>query len=118
MADVKSRDKTKYEDMVEESEVLSPDEAQAQIAMILAKTKQPQLLTELGDDEIKMLAILQTISSETENTVIDTFCDNFMKLRVSLNRKGRDEVISVARAQAGVEEKIKKGIRQMISGVR
>lgn len=118
---VKTREKGKYEDLVEESEVLSPDEAKAQIAMLLAKTKNPALLTELSDEEIKCLAVLKSIASKVSikdsNGLLDVFCDWFMMLRVSLNRKGREEVSRIARDVGDVEEKVKKGLKNWVLGV-
>jgi len=110
-----TRQKEKYKKLTEESEVLSPDEAHARVITELAQTKKPELMTELNNEEIKALAICKTISSATDNYVIDEFCEWFMRLRVSLGRKGRSELITVSRSPQDMEEKVKKGMMKLFT---
>ena len=57
----------------------------------VSKTEIP-LKTELTDNEIKLIVRLKSVASECKIPIIDVICDNFMKHRISLGRKGRTEL--------------------------
>jgi len=101
-----------------EDEVLSPEEAQARISLILAESKNLHFMTELRDDEIKLLAGLKAIAEEYGASFLDKFIQNFLEMRISLGRKGRTEIKDVARGVGSGEEKMRKGLKSMILGLR
>ena len=117
IVEIGTKEAEKYRKLVDEGEVLSPEEAIARCVMILAKTDDPSLLTELSDEEIRLLSIIGTIADKTDNEVLSGFAERYMKLRVSLERKGRAEIINVAKGGSSVEEKIKKGLRSYFMGI-
>ena len=101
---------------VERMEVISPDEAQAQAVILLSERKRPELMTELSDEEIKLLTIIEASGNYADNDVLLNVVKSFMLKRVSLNRKGVEEIIKVAVSK--IDEKIKKGIRDYLGGGR
>jgi len=107
----------KYEQMAQASEITTPDEARAKISMILAESKNAKILSDLTDKEITLLSALQTIADQTNNKLLSKFILNFLQMRISRNRKGREEIIRVARS-SGEEEQMKKSFRSMILGLR
>lgn len=51
--------------------------------------------TELSHDEIYNIARVQLLAELTDNQLVKDFVKEFKELRVSLNRKGRQEVIDI-----------------------
>lgn len=106
--------KEAYEQLSDSSEVTSPEEAQAKICMILAKTENPEILSDLNDMEVKILAGLMTVGDMTNNQILNKFIKNFLLLRISLDRKGREEIIRVGTTQKSMEEKLKNSLKQQL----
>src|SRR3972149_3623506 len=97
-------------------EVLTTEEALAKVAMILAKTENPKLLTELSIEEIVSISVLASIAEKTENHMLKDFLNNFMYLKVSHQRKGRKELLDIAKS---IREEPEKGfgrIRKLFGG--
>jgi hypothetical protein len=107
-----------YDKLAQSSEVTTPDEAIAKISMILADSKEVDILSDLTSDEVALLSSLKTVAVHTENTLLSSFVNNFLRFRISRNRKGREEIIQVARARGGEEEKMRKGFRSMVLGMK
>ena len=107
-----------YDKLAQSSEVTTPDEAIAKISMILADSKEVDILSDLTTDEVAMLSALKTVAVHTKNSLLLTFIENFLRFRISRNRKGREEIIQVARARGGDEERARKGFRSMILGMK
>lgn len=101
-----------------EDEVLSPEEAQARISLILAESKNIHFMTELKDEEVKLLAGLKSVAQMYGAEFLTKFIKNFLEMRISLNRKGRLEIKDVARGGVAGEEKMRKGLKSMILGLR
>lgn len=108
-----------YEEIesADESEIITHDEALAKIALILAKAENKKMLSEVSDYEAKSFASLYAVSQRTENHMLKTFLDSVLELRVSLKRKGREEMMNIARA-ARKEDEMQLKIRKMFSGWR
>ena len=93
-----------------EDETLSQEEAFAKIALILGETKNPKLLTELDDYEIKLASALFAVSENVsmhdvaEEEMIKKFLENFLKLRVSHKRQGRRELLEIAKSAREIPE--------------
>jgi len=108
-----------YEEVqaMNEGEIVTQDEALAKIALILARAENKKQLSELSDYEAKSFASLYAVSGRTSNTMLKTFLDSMLELRVSLKRKGREELMSVAKATR-TEDQSALRIRKMFSGWR
>jgi len=102
----------------EPEESLSPEEAQAKIAMLLAKTEHLEVMSELDDDEIKLIAALRTIAKLFNNDVLNTYVDYYLKLKVSRFREGRREIKDIAVPQPSQKEKLRKSIKDILMGLR
>jgi hypothetical protein len=102
----------------QKDEILTPEEAQSKIALLLAETQSPDLMSELGGEEIKLLSALQTVASETKAGILNDFILNFLRMRVSLKRQGRKEILDVSKGGIGAEEKMRKSMKSMILGLR
>lgn len=100
---------------LDSDESLSQEEAFAKIALILAETKNPKLLTELDEYEIKLCAALFSVCEQLKlnnvggDEMLTSFLDNFLKLRVSHRRLGRKELLEIARsAQQAPEQRFSR----------
>ena len=91
---------------------MTADEAKAQAVLLLSQRVRPELLTELSDEEIKLIAIIETVGEYAENDVLLTFAEKIKLNRVSLNRQGVKEIIQVA--VAGLDEKMKRSITDIL----
>lgn len=87
-----------YDAIATESEVVSSEEAKAKAIVSLTESKDPEVLTQLEDNEIKALSTLSTISSLYSISFLDKWINKFIRLRISLKRKGREEVVDIAKA--------------------
>ena len=85
-------------DVAEDENILTTDEAFAKIVVELANTKNPEVLSDLSDDEIKYIAALSVVAEKTKDDMLTSFINKFLLLRVSRNRKGRLELLKVAQA--------------------
>lgn len=93
-----------YEDMINEAEGDEQTEERRQEAVeILLNDDFLEKKTELNPNEILKLSLIQTINREVKRelelddsfkTIYDTFIEYFLKYKVSLNRKGLNEVVS------------------------
>jgi len=90
-----------------EEEVLSMEEALAKISMLLTREQKIKLLTELDDQEIRLIASTLSIAERFKLDFVKKFLHNFMLLRVSLRRKGRNEIIEIAKGIPELGEKLK-----------
>ena len=98
-------------------EIVTQDEALAKIALILAKAENKKQLSELADYEAASFASLYSVAEKTENKMLTSFLNSMLELRVSLKSKGREELMSVAKATRKEDEAALK-IRKMFSGWR
>jgi len=102
---------------IEDDEGLTVDEALAKVAMILASTKEPKTQTELDEPEIKALASLIVVAHTMKDAMLTKFCTEFMLLRVSKARKGRQELLDIARASREVPEHRLSRLKSLFSGI-
>lgn len=104
LAPVREQPKVEFKLDLDEDEALSAEEALAKVAIILAKTESPKLLSELDDYEIKLSAALFAASENIkmvdvmEEKMIQNFLLNFLMLRVSHKRQGRRELLEIAKS--------------------
>jgi len=90
-----------------EEEVLSMEEALAKISILLTQVQRIKLLTELSDEEIRLIASILPICEQFKLDFVKSFVENFMLLRVSLKRKGRQEIVDLARQIPELSEKLR-----------
>ncbi|MEM1544340.1 MAG: hypothetical protein QXD79_08255 [Candidatus Methanomethylicia archaeon] len=90
-----------------EEEVLSMEEALAKISILLTREEKIRMLTELDDQEIRLISSLLGVADRYGLDFVKCFVNNFMLLRVSLRRKGRGEIVNLAQQIPELTEKIK-----------
>jgi len=81
-----------------ESEVLGKDEAFGKIVIELLKTKERRVLSDIVDEEIKILTGLDIVAEKLDSELLRGVEDTFLDLRVSRNRIGRQELMTIALA--------------------
>lgn len=99
-----------------EDDSLSPEEAQAKIATMLAKSENLETLSETTEEEVRLISALATISNQFEMTMLDNYIDRYLSLKVSLHRQGRKEISEIARPSQPHEEKARSSLRNMLLG--
>lgn len=65
------------------------------------------LFSELSEREIKHLSVIGTVGADDD--VTQEFIQNFMRMKVSKNRKGRKELVQIGEAFSGVFETQEEG---------
>ena len=114
------------DDTIDELETsINESEIKHAVRELFQKTdsKQIPLKTEISDDEIKMITRLKTIGAVMRINTLSETLDNFMLLRISNARKGRQEIIDALKQIAdnktgarafGMLGKLPQGIGGMI----
>lgn len=78
-------------------DVSSTEEAQAKAIVQLTESPDPEVLTHLTDIEIKRLSSLSAVADLYGAEVVQTWIKKFIRLRISLQRKGRQEIVEIAK---------------------
>lgn len=81
-----------------ESEVLGKDEAFGRIVIELLRTRERRVLSDVVDEEIKLLTGLDIVAEKLDSDLLRGVEDTFLDLRVSRNRIGRQELMAIALA--------------------
>jgi len=81
---------------LDDDQNLSREEALAKVSLILARTENPKLLSDISITEVSLLTALHTIGDMLDFEILDTFSENFETLRVSKERQGRKELLEIA----------------------
>ncbi len=113
-----SMDEDTYEEVVKESEMLSPEEAQAKISVLLTEPKNLELMSEITPEERRRLAALKTVADHFKDDLLQKFIYNYLSLSVSLGRRGRGEVVEVAKPTTTYKETIRRGLKDILLGRR
>lgn len=74
----------------------------------LTEEERIALFSELEYEEIERLVILCAINEKLNSPILNTYIQTFLKLRVSLKRKGRKELVSVSKALARFKAEMSK----------
>jgi len=100
--------------------IFGPDEALGQGMTELFKTapKKAMLLSDLDDEEILNLSLLLTWADLIDSEAMKSFCENFLRLRVSRFRLGRREIVAIASYSSQPERKKIKNIKDLFAGIR
>lgn len=97
---------------------LSPEEAQARIATMLAKSENLETLSETTEEEVRLMSALATIADEFKIGMLNTYIAKYLQLKVSLHRQGRKEVAEIARPNPQQEQQARSSLRAMLTGGR
>lgn len=102
--------------------VMGTEEATASgiIGMLGPEKQRDKILSDLNDEEIGVLTLLNTIGTKLKLDSIKEFCKNFCLYRISRFRMGRREMSGII-TFAGIsgEEKRKvRSIRDLFRGIR
>jgi hypothetical protein len=83
----------------EEQQTFNVEEAIGRISIILAESKNPKALSDLDDSEIRLISALIAVaeSDDVKDQMLQSFISNLLVLKVSHMRKGRREIIDLAR---------------------
>ena len=96
---------------------ITTEEAFAKVAMILAKSQNIKLMTELSDYQLNLCAMLYSIAEKTKNNMLETLLTNYLQLKVSNKRKGRGELLELAKQSRADRESRFTRLKQMLGGV-
>lgn len=102
-----------------ETHVYGQDEAFGKIAIELLQTEKMRVLSDIDEDEVKLLSVILTIGEKIESKTLKKLAENFLQLRVSRDRVGRQELMSVAlasRVKSG-GKKGKQSIKDLFAGM-
>lgn len=100
------------------ADLMGFDEALALSLSSLTNEDKVKLMSDLYADEIPFIALLFTISKRHSLKSLNNFINEFLKLRVSLERKGRDEIVIVGVGGKKEEKKSKVSIGELFSGLK
>lgn len=81
------------------------DESLAQAINVLTETQKKKILSELEHREVFYVALLYTQSKEFDDDLLNDFLKQFLILRISKERKGRKEIVEIAKANLKVQSK-------------
>jgi hypothetical protein len=81
---------------LDDDQNLSREEALAKVSLILARTENPKLLSDIRIEEVSLLTALHVVGDMLDFKILDTFSENFEMLRVSKDRQGRKELLEIA----------------------
>lgn len=93
------------EDISEFGMTQTIDESLAQAISVLTETKKKKILSELENREIFYLAILYSQSKEFDDDLLEDFLKQFLIFRISKERKGRKEIVEIAKANLKIQSK-------------
>lgn len=95
-----TEDETKQMMVGSDDDVTTSEEAKAKGLLFLAKTGRPDLLTELNEDEIKLVTTIETLGEFFRAPLLKKITLNFKNHRVSKERKGRSELLAISKGPA------------------
>jgi len=82
----------------EETLVIQTDEAMAKAVLGLLKAQDPDQMSEVNADQHRALTALATRATKYDIGCLQTYIECWLKIHVSLDRKGRREIHSIATA--------------------
>ena len=97
---------------------LSPEEAQAKIATMLAKSESLETLSETTEEEVRLMSALGSIANEFNIKMLKSYLNKYLQLKVSLHRQGRKEISEIAKPNPQQEQQARSSLRSMLMGNR
>lgn len=105
-----------------ESTVFGPEEALAKISMELLNPQDDKLMTvtDLTPEEIFGIAWLKMMARKFGSDIVEDWCKDFMLMRISLLRKGRQEFLLLGTGirEAGQRKRGGGGVQDLFAGLR
>jgi len=82
---------------ISDDDVTTSEEAKAKGLLFLAKTQRPDLLTDLDEDEIKLITTIEALADFFKTPLLKEITLLFKNHRVSKSRLGRSELLTIAK---------------------
>jgi hypothetical protein len=102
--------------------VMGTEEAHAITIQDLLDTKdlKAKTMTDLNDEEVGVLALLQTIGDSLDIAEIKAFVTHFAQFRVSRNRLGRREMKEIVTNAGNMDNDIRRrrSIKDLFQGIK
>lgn len=100
--------------------IMGTEEAIGLLIQKLLKPDNFKLITDLDDEEVNVITLLQTIGDTLKIDVLKEFCDNFTQFRISRFRMGRRELVDIAAFYSGgiPEFRRPRSLKDLFVGVR
>jgi hypothetical protein len=86
--------------------------------MLLAQVKDPRVLSDVSEKEIIHCASLFVVANKMKDTMLADFLQAFLMLRVSKQRKGREELLQIARSAKDSSEGRVSRLKTFLTGMR
>lgn len=104
------------DDVTIQDDTMTSEEAIAKSITILGKSEKIKLLSELTDQEIRPLSMLYGLLERTKhkNKMLESFLNSFLELRVSKNRQGRREFVTITSGMKDAPEKTLSGFKKIM----
>jgi hypothetical protein len=96
-------------------DISTSEEALGKIMALLADESKKFMITELEPDEIVYLAGLLAVAEKYNIKMLRDFIYYLMLLRISKNRKGREEIINLGGARMAAQESLKQRLGRMFT---
>jgi hypothetical protein len=99
------------------ADVSTQEEALAKVTVLLADKKKREVITDLNDEEIKLMSAITAVSKSYKMTMAKDFINELMLLRISKNRLGRKEIIDLSRGvQQAQAMNVRSRLRRILMG--
>ena len=94
----------------------SIDESLAQAILVFTEEERRKLMSELEHKEVFLVSILYAHAKEFNDDLLEHFLDQFLISRISKERKGRKEIVEIAKAN--LQKATGKGLLRKLLGRR
>jgi len=104
---------------VTDDDVASLDEAQSKGMMGFMNVKPEHLskLSQVDDEtELRHLAVMKMAARKFDIDILDDFVKDYLKLKISLQRKGRSEIAEIL--STSIKQKINESLQGVMSRLR
>jgi hypothetical protein len=85
---------------------------------MLAKSENLETLSETTEEEVRLMSALGAIADKFNISMLDSYLQKYLQLKVSLHRQGRKEISEIARPNPQQEERARSSLRSMLLGNR
>lgn len=117
-ATISQEDASLFEKMqMDDDESLTREEALAKVSMILAKTENSKIMTDITIGEVGLISALSTVADTLDYAILKIFEEDFRQHRVSKDRQGRKEILEIAsEARRMIPEKMNSWRNRIFGG--
>ena len=96
-------------------DISTSEEALGKIMGLLADESKKFMITDLDPDEVIHLAGLLSVAEKYNITILRNFIYYLMLLRISKNRKGREEIIKLGGARMEQQENLRQRLGKLFT---